>query len=95
MSKLSVLVFFFGIFAANILPAKEANKKTIINSVSPAQVQFLRKVDKKYKSNHGIHIQLKKTVISETLGTEKNPVVKPGFSTARCAWKLKVQCPQR
>ena len=62
-----ILSLFFG--SSNGL-AK--SKKTIVRSVSKKEMLILRKVDKKYQKEHGIHLNLNKTITLAMLGSTKN-----------------------
>lgn len=46
-------------------------KKTLVHSVSKAEMLLLRRVDQRYQKEHGIHITLKKTITLGMLGTTK------------------------
>ncbi len=48
-----------------------AKDKTIVRSISKEDMLLLREVDQKYQKQHGIHLQLKKTITLGMLGSQK------------------------
>lgn len=53
------------------VPQAMAEEKTIVHAVSTKDMLLLREVDQKYQKQHGIHLQLKKTIKSGMLGSTK------------------------
>lgn len=45
--------------------------KTVINVASKAETKLLEVTDLKYQKDHGIHLQIKKTIVSSILGSTK------------------------
>ena len=72
MTKLLKILTFFitaGLFLTGGFAG--AKEKTIVKTMTPRQVKFLKEVDRKYQKEHGIYIQLNKRVKITALGSEK------------------------
>lgn len=68
MTRKAVVCALLILFAVAPVGAKE---KTIVRSISKEDMLLLRKVDQKYQKQHGIHLQLKKTITLGMLGSKK------------------------
>lgn len=67
MSQLMIILSVLGL--SGLFGAPD---KIIVHTVSKQDMLLLKRVDQKYKNNHGIHLQLKKTITLSMLGSSKN-----------------------
>ncbi len=65
---LLVSLFFF--LPSNV-HSKETKPKTLVQSIGKTEMILLKRVDKKYQKEHGIHLKLKKTVKIGLLGSSR------------------------
>lgn len=64
-------VFTFLFLLLALSQSGHSKSKTIVHSVSKEAMLLLRKVDKKYQKEHGIHLSLNKTITLAMLGSKK------------------------
>lgn len=69
MSKVPHIIAIFCLFFG--VQSLFAKSKTVVHSVSKEDMLLLKKVDSKYQKQHGIHMQLKKTITLGMLGSTK------------------------
>ena len=90
MSKKPVFILLLGLFFLSPLKAEE--DKTIVRSVTTAQMKFLRAVDNKYQKKHGIHIKLKKLITLGVLGSSKESTGEAWLDNGKM--RLEIQKPE-